>query len=161
MLLHICRWLQDNAFIDWINGTAWTAAALEILHYFSVFILVGCAGIVDLCVLGLLGRRESAARLADLLFPWVWYSLVLNVLSGLFMFAGSAVSYYHNDVFYDKVGVVALAIASTIVVQLKMHKWDESPSMPLAAKLIAFVSIVFWVAAIVAGVEVPALTNVG
>lgn len=161
MLLQICRWLQNNSFIDLLNGTAGLAAALEILHYFSMFILVGSSAIVDLRILGLLGRRESPARLADRLFPWVWYSLALNFFSGFFMFSGSAVSYYRNDVFYDKIGIVALAVAATIVVQLKMPKWNESSSMPVGAKFIAVISIALWLGAIVAGVEVPALTNVG
>jgi hypothetical protein len=161
MLLHICRWLQDNSFIDFINGTAGTAAALEIVHYFSMFIVVGSTMIVDLRVLGLLGRRESAAQLAGRLFPWIWYSLALNFLSGFLMFAGTAVSYYRNDVFYDKLGVVLLAIAATLVLQLKMQGWEQSPSMPADAKLIALLSIVLWAGAIIAGVEVPALTNVG
>lgn len=161
MLLHICRWLQDNSFIDFINGTAWTAAALEVIHYFSMFILVGSTIIVDLRVLGLLGRRESAAQLAERLFPWIWYSLALNFLSGFLMFAGTAVSYYRNDVFHDKIGVVFLAIAATAVLQVKMRRSEQSLAIPAGAKFIALISILLWAGAIVAGVEVPALTNVG
>jgi hypothetical protein len=70
-LLHLCKWLQDHSFIAFLNGTAWTAAALEIVHYFSMFILVGSMVIVDLRVLGLLGRSQEAGRFADRLFPWM------------------------------------------------------------------------------------------
>jgi uncharacterized membrane protein len=161
MLLHLCRWLQDNSFIVLINGTAWTAAALEIVHYFSMFILVGSMVIVDLRVLGLVGRQQDATQLADRLFPWIWASLALNFLSGFFMFAGSAIAYYRNDIFYDKVGVILLAIVANIVVQQKVRKWDQLPAMPAWAKLIAVVSIGLWIGAIIAGVEVPALTGVG
>jgi uncharacterized membrane protein len=161
MLLHLCRWLQDNSFIALINGTAWTAAALEIVHYFSMFILVGSMVIVDLRVLGLVGRQQDATQLADRLFPWIWASLALNFLSGFFMFAGSAIAYYRNDIFYDKVGVVLLAIIANIVVQQKVRKWDQLPAMPASAKLMAVVSIGLWIGAIIAGVEVPALTGVG
>jgi len=161
MLLHLCRWLQDNSFIALINGTAWTAAALEIVHYFSMFILVGSMVIVDLRVLGLVGRRQDATQLADWLFPWIWASLALNVLSGFFMFAGSATSYYGNDIFYDKMTVFLLAIVANIIVQKKVRKWNLLPAMPAWAKLIAVVSIGLWIGAIIAGVEVPALTGIG
>jgi uncharacterized membrane protein len=161
MLLHLCRWLQDNSFIALINGTAWTAAALEIVHYFSMFILVGSMVIVDLRVLGLVGRRQDASQLADRLFRWIWASLALNFLSGFFMFAGSAVAYYRNDIFYDKVGVILLAIVANIIVQQRVRKWNQLPAMPTWAKLIAVVSIGLWIGAIIAGVEVPALTGVG
>jgi uncharacterized membrane protein len=161
MLLHLCRWLQDNSFIALINGTAWTAAALEIVHYFSMFILVGSMVVVDLRVLGLVGRQQDATQLADRLFPWIWVSLALNFLSGFFMFAGSAIAYYRNDIFYDKVGVILLAIVANIIVQQKVRKWNQLPAMPGWAKLIAVVSICLWIGAIIAGVEVPALTGVG
>jgi uncharacterized membrane protein len=160
-LLHLCRWLQDNSFIAFINGTSWTAAALEIVHYFSMFILVGSIVIVDLRVLGLLGRTQEAGRFADRLFPWMWAGLGLNFLSGFLMFAGSAISYYRNDIFYDKLIVVLLAVVASAIVQRKVRAWDQSPATPAWAKLMALVSIGLWVGAIIAGVEVPALTGVG
>jgi len=117
--------------------------------------------IVDLRVLGLVGRRQDATQLADRLFPWIWASLALNFLSGFLMFAGSATAYYHNDIFYDKMGVILLAIVANIIVQQKVRKWDQLPAMPAWAKLIAVLSIGLWVGAIIAGVEVPALTGIG
>jgi uncharacterized membrane protein len=161
MLLHFCRWLQDNSFIAFLSGTAWAAAALEIVHYFSMFILVGSMVIVDLRVLGLVMRRRDATQLAERLFPWIWISLALNFLSGFFMFAGSATSYYRNDIFYDKVGVILLAVAANVIVQQNVRKWNQLPAMPAWAKLIAVLSIGLWIGAIIAGVEVPALTGVG
>lgn len=161
MLLHICRLLQDNSIIVLMNGTAWTAAVLEIVHYFSMFILVGSMVIVDLRVLGLVARGQDAIHLADRLFPWIWISLALNFLSGFFMFAGSATAYYRNDVFYEKVAVILLAVVANIIVQQKVRTWNQLPAMPAWAKVLAFVSIGLWIGAIIAGVEVPALTGVG
>jgi uncharacterized membrane protein len=161
MLLHFCRWLQENSLIALINGTAWTAATLEIVHYFSMFILVGSMVIVDLRILGLVGRRLHATQLADWLLPWMWISLAFNFLSGFLMFAGSAPSYYNNSIFYDKMTIILLAVAANILVQQKIRKWDLLPAIPAWAKLLAVVSIGLWVGAIIAGVEVPALTGVG
>ena len=77
------------------------------------------------------------------------------------MFAGSATSYYGNDVFYDKMAVTLLAVVANIMVQQKVPTWDKLPAMPPWAKVVAFASICLWVGAIIAGVEVPALTGVG
>src|ERR1700684_3104362 len=108
MLLYLCRWIQDNSFIVAINSTASTAAILEVVHYFSMFILVGSMVIVDLRVLGLVGRGQHATQFADRLFPWIWGSLALNFLSGFVMFAGSATAYYRNNILYDKMGLILL-----------------------------------------------------
>jgi hypothetical protein len=161
MLLHLCRWLQNNSFIVAINGTSSTAAALEIVHYFSMFILVGTMVVVDLHVLGLLGRRQEAGQLANQLYPWMWAALAMNFLSGFLMFAGSAASYYGNDIFYDKGIVIFLAIVASVIVQQKVRQWDQLPAMPAWGKFVAFVSIGLWIGAIIAGVEVPALTGLG
>src|SRR3984893_8854824 len=130
MLLHLCRWMQDNSLVVALNGTAWTAAVLEIVHYFSMFIMVGSMLIVDLRVLGVIGRRQDATQLADRLFPWMWYSLALNFLSGFLMFAGSATSYYGNDLFYDKMAVTLLAVIANIIVQQKMRTSHQFTPMP-------------------------------
>src|SRR6266849_615932 len=145
MLHHLCVLLQNNSLIALINGTAWTAAALEVVHYFSMFIPVGSMVIVDLRVLNLVGRGQDATQLAERLFPWMWASLALNVLSGFFMFAGSAASYYSNDIFHDKLMVIALAVVANIIVQQKVSKWDQLPAMPGSAKLLALVSIGLWI----------------
>ena len=117
--------------------------------------------IVDLRVLGAVGRRQDAKQLADWLFPWIWISLGLNVLSGFVMFAGTAPSYYGNDIFYDKLMIILLAVIVNLVVQQQVPKWNQLSAMPAGAKLLAFVSIMLWIGAIIAGVEVPALTGVG
>jgi uncharacterized membrane protein len=161
MLLQICKWLQENSFMALINGTAWSAATVEIIHYFSMFILVGSTVIVDLRVLGLVMTRQDATQLADRFFPWIWGSFALNFLSGFVMFAGSATAYYRNDVFYDKLGVILLAIVANLIVQRKVGTWNQLPTMPAWAKLLAVLSIGLWIGAIIAGVEVPALTGVG
>jgi uncharacterized membrane protein YbaN (DUF454 family) len=57
--------------------------------------------------------------------------------------------------------VTLLAVLANIIVQQKVRTWNKLPAMPAWAKLVAFASICLWVGAIIAGVEVPALTGVG
>jgi uncharacterized membrane protein len=161
MLFHLGEWLQHNSIIVLLNGTAWTAAATEVIHYFSMFVLVGSIAIVDLRVLGIAARSQSASLLAERLFPWMWAALGLNALSGCLMFAGDAPAYIPNSVFHTKVVVVSLAVVFGILVQWGVPRWDRLPAVPGWAKLVALVSLLLWVGAIIAGVEVPALTGVG
>ena len=161
MLVHLGEWLQHNSVVVVLNGTAWTAAATEVVHYFSMFVLVGSIAIVDLRVLGVAARSQSASLLAERLFPWMWAALALNVLSGFLMFAGAALSYIPNSTFHVKVTVVLLAVVFGVIVQWGVPKWDHLPAIPAWAKLVALVSLLLWVGAIIAGVEVPALSGIG
>ena len=117
--------------------------------------------IVDLCVLGAVGVRQDAKQLADRLFPWIWISLAFNILSGFVMFAGTAPSYYGNTIFYDKLLVILLAVIANIAVLQHVRNREQAPATPAWAKVLALLSIALWITAIIAGVEVPALTGVG
>ena len=161
MLLHLGQLLQRNSFIVTINGLPVTAAALEIVHYFSMFLVVGPTAMVDLRVLGAADRHHPVAELAERFFPWVWVALAFNVLSGFFMFAGNAVAYIPESTFHAKMLVTLLAVAFTLAVQSSVPKWDRLPAMPAAAKAVAIVSLLLWIGAILAGVEVPALSGIG
>jgi hypothetical protein len=161
MLFHLGEWLQHNSFVVVVNGTASTAAATEVIHYFSMFVLVGSIAIVDLRVLGVAARSQNASQLAATLFPWMWAALALNAVSGFLMFAGDALAYIPNSTFHAKVMVVLLAIVFGILVQWGVPKWDQLPAIPAWGKLVALLSLLLWVGAIIAGVEVPALSGIG
>ena len=153
--------LESNSLIVTLNSTGWMAAALEVVHYFSMFVLVGSIAIVDLSVLGVAGRQQSAAKLARRLFPWMWLALAMNFLSGFLMFAAIASSYIPDPTFQMKMWVTLAAVVFGIVVQWRVPAWDKSPAMPTTAKLIALISLLLWVGAILAGVEVPAISGIG
>jgi len=161
MLLQWADWLQDNSVIISLTSTGWTAAGLAILHYFSMFVLVGSMAIVDLRVLGWIGRDESATVMAQRIFPWVWVSLVVNLLSGFIMFAGDATAYVPTPSFHWKIMVVLIAIVLGVIVQQGVPKWEQGSSLPAVAKVFAVLSLLFWVGAILMGVEVPAISGIG
>ena len=161
MLLHLGRLLQDNSFLVTINSLPVTAAALEIIHYFSMFLVVGPTVMVDLRVLGAADRHHPVAELAERFFPWVWVALAFNALSGFLMFAGNAVAYIPESTFHAKMLVTLLAVVFTLAVQWSVPKWDRLPVIPATAKVVALLSLVLWIGAILAGVEVPALSGIG
>jgi uncharacterized protein DUF6644 len=161
MLLQMADKLQDNSIIVALTSTGWTAAGLAILHYYSMFVLVGSMAIVDLRVLGVMARGQSATDLARRIFPWVWVSIVVNLISGFVMFAGDATAYVPTRSFHVKILVVLLAIVFGIIVQWKVPTWDRFPILPSTAKVVAAVSLLLWIGAILMGVEVPAISGIG
>jgi hypothetical protein len=62
MLAQIGKALQDNSIIVTLNSTGWVAAGLEMVRYFSMFVLVGSIAIVDLRVIGIAGQQLSAVE---------------------------------------------------------------------------------------------------
>ncbi len=161
MLLQLADKLQDNSIIVTLTSTGWTAAGLAILHYYSMFVLVGSMAIVDLRVLGVMGRDESASTMARRIFPWIWASLAVNLLSGFVMFAGDAKAYVPTHSFQVKILVVLMAILFGALLQWRIPSWDRAAELPAGVKVIAGISLLLWVGAILMGVEVPAISHIG
>jgi hypothetical protein len=131
-----------------------------LVHYFGFFLLIGTTAVVDLRVLGAAARNQKLVPLAGLLLPFAWTGLGLVVASGFIMFAGQATTFYPTAVFRIKMGMVLLALVFGVIVQRKLPGWDRAPSVPAAAKWLAFASLALWLGAILAGLEVPAFVPV-
>ncbi|MBZ5502178.1 MAG: hypothetical protein LAN59_08030 [Acidobacteriia bacterium] len=159
--MRFCEWLEHTALITAINNSLVLATIVEVLHYFSLFLLVGSILIVDLRLLGLAARRRNAAEVADEMFSLMWAGLVLNFATGFLLFAGDATTFYGNRVFHIKLAVILLAVIVGVIVQWGAARWGRLPAVPSGAKLLAFVSLALWIASILAAVEVPSLTSVG
>ena len=160
-MLHFCEWLEKNPWIVAVDSSIVMSLILEILHYSGFFLLVGTTVIVDLRVMGVAGRREPAPQFARQLFPWMWTGLGMAVVSGFFMFAADAPDFYLAGVFRIKMLVVLLAILFGVIVHWKVPTWSQLPAIPAGAKLVAFLSLALWIGAILAAVEVPAISGVG
>jgi hypothetical protein len=160
-LLSFCSWLEHSSWITVISNTAWLYAIFEVLHYFSLFVLVGSIVIVDLSILGVVGRSQTVPRLAEQLFPWMWTGFGVAVLSGFIMFATGAIAYFPDKVFRVKMLVILLAVIFAIGVERNVPKWGQSPRIPLGAKLVALISLFLWIGTILAGVEISAISGLG
>jgi uncharacterized membrane protein len=159
--MHFFLWLQHSAFITWLSNSVVMATFIEVLHYFSLFLLVGSIVLVDLRVMGIAARKRNATELAQDLFPVMWTGLALNFVSGFILFLGDAAAFYYNWVFHIKLTVILAAVVFGIIVQANVRRWDRPTGIPTGAKLLALISLVLWIGSILASVEVPALTSVG
>jgi hypothetical protein len=57
--------------------------------------------------------------------------------------------------------ITGLAVVSALAVEWRVPKWDRAPVIPVTARLVALISIVLWLGAMLVSVEIPALTGLG
>ncbi|HVB58862.1 MAG TPA: DUF6644 family protein [Candidatus Acidoferrales bacterium] len=155
------EWLEHFAWVQKIGTTAWLYSSISVIHYFTLFVMVGCAVIVDLRMLSLAARRQPVVQFARQVFPWMWTAFGLAVFSGLLMFTTDAGDYLPDTVFRVKMSVILLAVISAIVIQRKVPEWGAQPKLPGAAKVAAVISIILWIGSILAGVEIAAISGLG
>ena len=154
-------WLQETPIIDKIGDTALLYNTFSVLHYFSVFVMVGTTALVDLRVLGLAARRQSLAQVANQFFPWVWTAVIVGVVSGFFEFAPTGASFAPDHIFELKIVAVVGAVVLALIIQMGARKWSELPEIPMGAKLIAALSILCWLTAILLALDVAAISGLG
>jgi len=148
------QWLEHSSLITSISNSKWMYPAVEVAHFFSLFVLVGTIAVVDLRLLGLAGRRQTVTELAEQLFPWTWAGLGLAVLSGFIMFAASATGFVANTQFLIKMAITVVAVVFAILVQRRTRQWDQPSGTPILAKLTAIVSLALWIGVILMAAEI-------
>jgi hypothetical protein len=158
---HFCEALQHNSWIIALNSSIPITSFFEICHYAGFFLLVGSIVLIDLRVLGVAGRRQTATAMAAQLFPWMWVGLIFAAVSGFLMFGADAIDFWGASLFRTKLLVLLAALVVGIFVQWQVPRWDRQSKMPLAAKSMALLSLVLWIATILAALEVPAINGVG
>lgn len=157
------QWLENTRWARWADDSVRVSTILEIIHYFSMFLLVGSIVMIDLHLMGLVARRRSIKDMSAQFFPLMWIGLAFNFASGFVMFAGDATTFAPNWVFHIKMTVILLAVIFGVVVQIQARKWaqEETEEIPFWGKALATISLLLWIGSILSAVEVPSLTNVG
>lgn len=148
------EWLEHSWWITAISESGWMYPAVEVAHFFGLFLLVGTIAVIDLRLLGLAGRRQSVSELAQDLFPWMWTGLGIAVVSGFLMFAVGATAFVANTQFRIKMLVTLLAVTFGAIVQRKTGQWDRPSGISGVAKLTAVISLALWIGVILAATEI-------
>jgi hypothetical protein len=149
---------------EWVTTLATSRplyGLVSIVHFSSVFLSVGTIVLLDLRILGIADRSQPPSALAEQLRPWTWSGFGAVVVSGFLLFAVDAADFAAVTPFRVKMLVIVLAVISALAIEWNLAAWERSAVVPLRARLVALVSLVLWLAAILVSVEIPALTGLG
>ena len=147
------EWLEvsplANALLEWPH----TLALISSLHYFTVFLVVGTGILLSLRVLGVARQGQSVSQFAEALFPWMWTSATVSVVTGFLLFVPGAGELFRADFFGTKMIVILLAFVSAFIIQRSARKWDQPSGVPMAGRITALISLLLWIGAILAATE--------
>jgi hypothetical protein len=149
--------MQGDSFFEWLtttpwakamNGPEWAFPVVESLHFVGLALLVGTIAIVDLRLLGIAMRRQSASELAADLEIWTRIGLALMLITGPLMFSADAVNYHLNPSFQFKM----VCLSAALVFHFTMHRHATRPATPpLVAKFAGAVSLALWISVVAGG----------
>lgn len=139
--------LSGSSFAFWIN-TTFVYPGFLFIHTLGLALVVGIGLAVDLRLLGVAARVPLAALRA--LIPAIWVGFWMSVVSGVVLFTADAPGKGENALFSIKLVLVASGVIVTGLIERHLFRADGDMS-PSRSRTLAIISLVLWIAAIVAG----------
>jgi uncharacterized protein DUF6644 len=146
-----CEWCSNSFFGHGIRNSVWLFPSIEIIHLLALGVLGGTILIINLRLLGVRFRNAPVSDLARELQPWMVGSLVVQLVSGFFLFSSEAEKMYGNWAFRAKMVSLALAIVFTFTLYRKVTLSEDEQMSPVWSKVVALISLLLWTGVGLAG----------
>jgi len=148
----VLAWLESIPLAVWVHESpsVWAQPTVLTLHTMGMAVLVGASWMLDLRLLGIIRNVPLSA------FRWVFRTvaigLVVNVATGVLLFAQRATSLGTAMPFLIKMGLVIASIATLVPLRSLVFSADaDRREVSSSARLLAIASILAWSGAITAG----------
>lgn len=149
------RAVIDTSWSTQLQSSEHLWMLLEGAHVLTLMLFAGTILFVDLRLLGLVFRKVPVSAVADTVLPYTVAGFVIMAATGAALFFANPLEYYHNPVFRLKALFLVAASINIFFfhwrVQSDRTKWDANDRPPTAARTAAGISLVLWIAVIVAG----------
>jgi len=144
--------LHDSALSTWIreSETVWAFPTVLTVHTFGMMLLVGCAWVVDLRVLGV-ARSVPIGPLRPL-FRFVWAAFWINLASGVLLFIADPERKATSLLFGFK--MLLIVINLVLISRLERVVYRNGPDPVVidnTARSLAMASALLWAGTIFAG----------
>jgi hypothetical protein len=154
-LNQFCAWIDQTALSQTIQTKAWIVPTVQTVHILAIAVVMTSALMIDLRLIGIVGRDQSLARISSRFLPFVWWPLLILLATGAIMIIGEPARSLKNSVFQLKVALILVAMIVTFTIQTMMRKNPNFGDLARGARgaplAIAILSILLWAGIICAG----------
>ena len=153
-----------KAFSDWLYATplshlfqtvGWFVPVVQSIHIICISLLFTSMVLLDLRLVGLVGKRHSVAHYAERTLPWLWSSLIVLLVTGLCMIITEPNRTLQNAAFYSKMTMLLIACGLTYVFQrgrnAEPDAWELRGAKSAHGRAIGLISALLWAGIIVSG----------
>ena len=147
------EWLETLFFSQWVreSGSLWAFPMFLFTHTLGMAMVAGGATLISFAFLGL-WPKASPIKPLEKLYPVMWWGFGFNLFTGVGLFCADATTRAINPDFWVKLVFVAIGVFAMV----KMRRVFANPALasgivPPDGKTWAWVSLVCWFGAIVAG----------
>lgn len=145
--------LENTSVAIWVGESLWGYPLLLSLHVVGLAVVVGIFSVRDMRLLGLFSGIQPAAFLP--LSKLAWIGFIINAISGILLFTSQAATFVNNVPFRLKISCIAAGMVLAGVIQSRLRGelalGSEDTAISGSTKLMALVSLSFWLAALISG----------
>lgn len=109
-LVELSLWISDTWLCQWIGSNFWAIPILQVFHILSIAAAFGAIVMINLRIFGLAGTDRTFAETERRYVRWIWWALLVLLISGLGMIIGEPIRELINPIFWIKMVLVIFAI---------------------------------------------------
>src|SRR5262245_12848199 len=152
-VLASCRWLENTPWGATVRGSSWMYPVVLWVHFIGLSMWLGTILIVDLRLMGVGARRQTAVELSNGFFAWNWIGFAVAFLGGFLLLSAETTTYVTNTGFRLKVAVLTpLALIWHVVVQRKTPAWTQTEPGSAIGKWAGLIELLLWISVVTASV---------
>ncbi|HTN15080.1 MAG TPA: DUF6644 family protein [Sphingomonadaceae bacterium] len=146
-------WLYATALSTTLRETSWVVPGLQSIHILALAFLVGSALVTDLRLAGVLATDVDQGSVIKAYFSRIFNALLVLLLSGSLLVLIEPGRTLGNTLFWTKMGLILTAVALTWLLKrpLIASEGDAARPVPPYIKLVGWLSLLIWIAAIFCG----------
>lgn len=148
-----CRWLENTPWGVAVRASSWMYPVVLWVHFVGLSMWLGTSLTVDLRLMGVGVRRQTAVELSNGLFAWNWIGFGVAFLGGFLLLSAEATTYVTNTGFRLKLAVLTpLALIWHVVVQKKTRAWTQTGQTSAIGKWGGSIEFFLWISVVTASV---------
>jgi hypothetical protein len=150
--MNMLAWLESLPLSIWVHESpsVWAQPTVLTLHTMGMAVLVGASWVLDLRLLGV--SRNVPLSAFRWVFRAVMVGLIVNLVTGVLLFAGRATLWGTAIPFFIKILLVIAGAATLLPMRsYVLHSDPQQREVTGNMRLLAIASILAWAAAITAG----------
>ena len=155
LLTNLANWIASTLLSLLFVSTDGLIAISQSIHILAISVVFGGGLMISLRLLGVGASGRSVSRLAQTLLPWMWWSMIALLLTGLLQLIAEPVRELGNTLFWLKMGMLVCVLALNVwfgrTVRAGAATWDSAVTRPASARLFAVASLLLWVGIILCG----------
>ncbi|MEE2775447.1 MAG: DUF6644 family protein [Acidobacteriota bacterium] len=137
-------WMQDSAVSAYFLENTWSSPIVQCAHLLAIAVFAGSVLIVDIRLLGKGLTRLSVEQVARSAQPWLVWSFLALVVTGVPQMISLALKQYYSPFFWLKMELLLFGLLFTFTIRRKVTLADPARVGSWVPKAVALVSMAVW-----------------